>query len=439
MILAARIERETEIAERQSSSASSYQGLVVALAIIYVSPFISSWLNVFALVLLVWRVIKNDVRSFSIDYCVLVPVALIFRIPSGLSLLTYLCVFAALWYFSKEDYVGSSSLVVLILLLAYYLTRMDLQISSYVLCASQLILLRALILGQNFTSMILSANSFCVSFITSSFYALLLRRSGRLAAIRGAETPAYWGSSAMRFQGLYQDPNYYMYLAIVALALLICLRTKEHIKRIPFLMSAIAVIIFGFATYSKTFAIIVLFLFIAYVITQLATGRYLYALVLTTIVPLIAYFALSFSGSSLSVVLYRFTSASNIDELTTGRSALFSIYATRILSTPAATLFGLGFDAPILGKATHNLYLEIAYYSGLVGLIGFTLYTLLLGVELRMRTSPVRNRLGIVNYLVLAAAMLLFASLHGMFSPSTYVTIYLSLCSLVMPWAESRE
>ena len=90
-------------------------------------------------------------------------------------------------------------------------------------------------------------------------------------------------------------------------------------------------------------------------------------------------------------------------------------------------------DAQLLEKGTHNLFLEIQYYIGLIGLILFFFYfgTLIILVKKKRTTGCAASRM--FNYSSLIVFIALFCSLQGMFSISVYTLLYLAVISIGIP------
>lgn len=69
-------------------------GICAILALIYLSPFVSSWLNYVAFLICIYRLVKYDERIFSVDYCCLISVATVFSLPGGLSFVVVISLIA---------------------------------------------------------------------------------------------------------------------------------------------------------------------------------------------------------------------------------------------------------------------------------------------------------------------------------------------------------
>ena len=405
-------------------------GICAILALIYLSPIVGSWLNYAAFGLCIYRLVQYDERVFSVDYCSLISVATVFTLPGGLSLVVVLSLIAVVWFVVRDGLVVDTSLLALLLLVCYLMVRMQFSLSAFVLCASQLLIIYLMISFLNVQTIVLDIEWFVINVTISSAYALFFRNSPKIIRIIGKEVPAFLGSSLTRFQGLFRDPNYYMSLVIMSIVLLTLLKFQKHISKRRFLLGMGCMFVFGALTYSKTFLLLLCLYWILCVIYLLRGNRWLLAIAFAAGT---ASLAILLANTLFATTLYRITSASSVSELTTGRTALFEIYWREVLSSPGIMLLGKGMSAQLLEKGTHNLFLEIQYYIGLIGLILFFFYfgTLIILVKKKRTTGSAASRM--FNYFPLIVFIALFCSLQGMFSISVYTLLYLAVISIGIP------
>ncbi|MCD8341834.1 MAG: hypothetical protein LUC87_06735 [Clostridiales bacterium] len=418
----------------RSSGAYPAGGILLSLFLLYLAPFTDARLPYIAFLVCLYRVIRYDAAVFGTDYCVLAAVSLLFQTPGGTSLLAYLCIFAVIWQFLRGSFRADASFLVLMLLLDYLLLRMGGGVNRFVLCFSQLALLRLFLPGQTGAAVVRTSRLFCLSLLASSVYAWVFRGAPQLLLLQGAEVAAYQGSSATRFQGLFQDPNYYMALLAVGIALTIRLFANRQIGGAELAVVAGGLSVFGFLTYSKTFLVVFLALLLLFVLFQLLAGRAVLGLGTAVCAALGLAVAAACPDTPVSVVLYRLFSASGLNELTTGRAELFTAYLEAILARPSTLLVGVGLSGEALSLDPHNLFLELTYYLGVIGLALFLLYLALLMHGMGRWGAGVRHRQPApVRYLVLLTAAALFCTLSGMFSATTYVMLFLGIAAAAMP------
>lgn len=414
-------------------------GIILVLALNYLSPFVTSLLVYPAFLICVYRIIRYDEKVFATDYCILMPVTLLFSTSGGMSLLVYLCLFADVWYFVRRGIRAEAAVVLLILLLNYLILRMQFNIGQFALCFGQLFLLYVLIPQQDERSAERSARAFCASLLLSSAYALVFRNTPQIEALRGYEVPAYWGSSIIRFYGLFEDPNYYAMLLITALALVIKLKDCKRLGWPTFIIGGLLLIACGILTYSKTFFIMLVLLVCIYLVWQFWNKRVLRGILLTAGILVVGGILLFAEGSPFAVVLTRLTSSTNLDELTTGRSELFVSYFEAITSDLKSVIIGKGMAASNLGRDPHNLFLEIAYYIGLVGMVLMVAYYSILIRSIVKQNEAVQKQNMVAKYAVLFVVTMLHVTLHGMTAIASYVSFFAAAMAMLLTKKQEDE
>lgn len=406
--------------------------LIMILVLIYAAPFISLYLNYLAFIICVYRIVRYEESVFAVDYCVLASVSYIFVSTGIVSLLSWLSIVAALWGIIKMGVRAAPSFALLVILLNYMLFRMQGEVNTFVLSVSQLILMFVLLTNQREEGIVYCMKGFCLSVIVSSLYAMMFRNTSQINYLLGNEIEAYWKSSFTRFRGLFRDPNYYMTMVAAAIALLAVLYLNKYLSQKAFATGAGALMFFGALTYSKTFLVVLMVFCILFVAMLFSRKKYILG-IMCVFIFLIA--GIILSRTILAVTIYRFTSTDNLYELTTGRSELIAEYLQEITKSAGNLFFGAGLSAEILGRGTHNLFLEIVYYYGLIGFGIMIAYIVTLIQLIGQRfEKAVRRRSGILKYAVLLIFLLLFSTLQGLRFSITYVILYLSiLATIIIP------
>lgn len=405
--------------------------MALVLLLIFLSPFVSSYLCYAALLICIYRAVRYNSGIFITDYCVLLPLFHLFRGPDGMSLQVYLCLFAAVWYLIRGSVKVNSVVVWFLLLFNYLIARMQMDIANYLLSFGQIFLCFVLLPRQDSSSALRACKFFCVSVLLSSFYAIAVRNSWQLQAIIGPEAVAIWGTGIMRFRGLFEDPNYYMTLLVVALGLLLKLRDDRHISLLSFWIQAAPLAVFGVLTYSKTFLLVAVLLAGFYFLWQMANRKLVWSFVLVALAVSGISVLLLWEDSPLAVILARLSSADSLDELTTGRTVVFADYLEIIFGDVKSFFFGQGLSAEGLVKDPHNLYIEILYYLGAVGLL---LYSGFFVAVLRCLRRKVDNPSFYSRNIVLVLVLILFFTLHGIFQSITMGNFLLALlATLIVP------
>lgn len=407
-------------------------GICLAMGLIYLSPFTSSLTSYGAFAVCLYRMIRYDAKVLAADYCVLIPAAQIFATSGKMSLMIYVCLLAAVWQFIRTGIRAESHYVMLILLMNYLVARMQLDVSRFVLCFGQMAFLCVVLPQQDEQSAEWTAKAYCVGLLVSSGYALAVRESWQLIAVIGKESEAIWGSGILRFRGLFRDPNYYMMMLVIGIALLLKLRDCGRIRLWPFLAMCAAMGALGILTYSKTFFLVLLMLVGIYILWQIRNGKVFRGVVLIALVAAAAVVILVWEDSPFQVVITRLVSADNVDELTTGRTTVYADYLEEILSGPDTFLLGLGMAAEGLIKDPHNFYIEAAYYTGVIGLgllVGF--YASMVDA-MRRRAPGFREQHLIGRYVVVFTTLVLYFTLHGMFQIMSYGGLFLAVLSIML-------
>lgn len=407
-------------------------GALAAMAVLYVAPFITPLLALVAFAILVARIVLYDAKVFAVDYAMMVPITLLFQFEQ-MSLLLYLGLFASVWFFVVSPVKKGAHFYIFLIFLNYLILRMSLNVSGVILCAGQLLMMCVLLPLQSADSARKLAQMFCYSIVLSSIYALALRGSSVLFEIRGPEMPAYWGATLRRFQGLFEDPNYYMTLVVTAMTLTMKLFACGHFKLSQFIGMEIVLLCFGALTYSKTFFVAVLIMALTGIVWLYSHKKFMPAIICTVLALGFLLYVI-FSSSFFAVLIFRVESG-NLDDFTTGRSEVFATYYRVISQDALSTLFGQSLDAPRLGKDPHNLYLEITYYLGLVGLL---LMITLIGTIVYQVSKKSKKHDLITKYLPLMMVLILYMALHGIFSTVSYAIFFLAISSIMIERAEAE-
>lgn len=183
----------------------------------------------------------------------------------------------------------------------------------------------------------------------------------------------YNASTGIRFSGMNGDPNYYTISLILVLFGALLLNKKN---KLFFWLSFGLTFFFGAQTLSKSFLIIFMVSLI-FIFADLMKSENTKITVLFFTVVIIVGFVMFRSGyfTSVDFIIRRITSADSVSELTTGRSDIWVSYLRYIFNSNAFTiLFGGGLSAPLLdGKGSHNLFIELLYYFGIIGSALFSL------------------------------------------------------------------
>ena len=404
--------------------------MLLALLLIFLSPFVSRYLCYGALLICLCRVILYSQRVFVADLVLLMPLYQLFSGIDGMSLLVYLDLFAALWYLIRGSVRRNSSVVWFLLLMLYMIARMQLAVANFLLSFGQIFLLFVLLPPQDDASAIRATRFFCVGLVLSSLYALVFRNSSAIIAIIGHEATAIWGTRIMRFRGLIRDPNYYMTMLLVALGLLLKLRNERLLSLGAFWLLAVPTAVFGILTYSKTFLLVAVMLTGIYILWQFGSRKLIWACSLTLLAVAGLTVLILWDRSPLAVVLTRLNSAGSLNDLSTGRFGVYADYLEIVFHDVGSFLFGQGIAAEGLVNDPHNLYIELLYYTGAFGLIFYVGFYAAMIYNLLKNVPPIPRGGLLGRYMVLTVVLALYLTLHGMFQPITMGSFLLALLSM---------
>lgn len=407
-----------------------FWGMAFVTASLLASLFLSHYLVYLAFFVCIYRMVKYDLTVFSVDYCVLLPLSMLFRTSGGMALMVYLSILAVIWYLFRRGIRVNLALFVTFLLAIYLLLRFE--TGNYVLVLSQMVLLYIMLPRQDTQSAENSVKGFCISLFISSLYALLFRHTYQIQALRGTEVPAFFGSSYYRFQGLFADPNYFNALLITSIAILLKLKDLQRVTVSFFYLIGGSFVLFGLLTYSKSFFLCLILLVGIYVLWQLRDRKVFWASLIVIAVMLAATVMLLLEFTPLMVILQRFTGSKTLSSMTTGRTDVFLLYWAQVTKSFSNFFIGLGQKAYRIYKDPHNLYLEIMYHTGLVGLSLFVIYVFSMIREARKKIKGQHMRNFFSKYVVMIVVLTVFCALHGIFSVMLYGIFYLVFLSIML-------
>lgn len=407
--------------------------MVLVYVMILLTPFVSSLTSYAAFAICLYRIIRYDAKVFATDYALLIPINMLFRTPGGLTLTVFLCLIAAIVCVIREGLQANRALVILLILMNYLLLRMQTKINDFVLCFGQLFMLYALLPKQDAESAERTAKAYCGSLLTASLFALVFRENAALRGVLGYESEAIWGSGILRFQGLLRDPNYYMTTVIVGLAALAKLKECRRIRLLSFILMGVAFVMFGVLTYSKTFFLMFALLGVVFIIWQFWNKKFLLGTVLVIAVVLTAETLLFSENSPFAVVMSRFLSSEDISDLTTGRTDIYLDYLAAIVKNPIIFFFGYGIAAPELERAPHNIYLQIIYHMGVVGLALIVGFLVTMVKVLKDQMPETQEQSAISKYVVLLMMAVLYFSLQGIFDVDFYGSMFIAFLAMIIP------
>lgn len=406
--------------------------MLIVMTLVLLSPFVSPYLCYIAFLICLYRIIRYDVKVFATDYCILLPVTQAFRTTEGMSFFVWICLIAAILYFLRGTIRANATLVFLLVLLNYLITRMQMAISDFVLCFGQMFVLYVLLPKQDAQSAERTTKAFCWSVIVTSLYALVFRNTSQLLSIRGPESFAIWGTSIMRFSGLIKDPNYYMTLLVTGMGALCKLREAGRIQGLWFWGQIVAMTAFGILTYSKAFFLMFLLLMGLYIVWQFWSKKFFKGMAFAVLGIVVGMYFLLSENSPFAIVLTRLTSSSRLSDITTNRSDLIIRYWNVVTENIVNFMFGLGLKTPLLGAGAHLLYLELVYFVGVLGLILILGLFCCMAQDIQKNNPQARKQSLIAKYAVVTIVAIQYLSLQGMFQVLTYGVFFVAFLTIII-------
>lgn len=210
---------------------------------------------------------------------------------------------------------------------------------------------------------------FSLGIIAASLCALYFEN---FANIRKFITVASY-STIIRRSGFYGDANFYVAQVLAAFAGVLTLTLCELNRQKKILLGVIAMFLLycGFLSGSKSFAIIATVSAALWTVAVLrARGRaglkMIFLVGLSAVIVFVTTSTL-FQGL-IEVIVTRFSSADDLDSLTTGRIGLWESYIGEIVGNVKVFFLGRGFtNIKVNGRGSHNTILQMFYQFGLLG------------------------------------------------------------------------
>lgn len=176
-----------------------------------------------------------------------------------------------------------------------------------------------------------------------------------------------------RLSGYYNDPNFYSahITACLAGVMLLLSREKKSSHRLVLAVISVVLLYCGLLSASKSFIVITACLFFVWILTLLEKenrgSNAIKVFVGLFCAGVIVLTSTAFQ-ELFKIVDTRFSYASNVSELTTGRTDIWYYYIDELTHNPLLALFGEGFSSVIIGKkASHNTVIQGVFQFGLIG------------------------------------------------------------------------
>ena len=399
-----------------------FLSLFVSVALICLTPFTTPYLSFVVFAIQIVRLVCCKAEVFFVDIACLIPFYYIFREPGGKSLYAILIILACVFFLFTKKFEKNDTWVIGVCLICYFLTRStaDFIASLPVLSGILIICIATHIIKRE--KAVIIAKAYIVSILISSIFGYIFKDNSALINYTRDPALAQYGSDAVRFKGLFTDPNYYFSCVIVAIALIIVLYISKEVNATLFVSGFIGLSLFGFITYSKTFFIIYVFACFFYMLVSLKRKRFLIAVIFGFLFLFVLFNVIVGELEFFVILRERFTKGDDLNSLTTGRSDAWNNYLEYIFSNATTLIFGEAFNAPMLnGIGTHNMAIELLYHTGSIGLALFVAF-LCASVKNCMvnNFSKTSAHKGVMKYGLIMVFVITYMSLQAAFSSVMY-------------------
>lgn len=339
-------------------------------AILYIAVWCSLFVHTYALLLIagctVLTAFFGKTRSVYYQLFFMLPFTVVYKLsPQATSLFAYVMLAVGCILTFRIHKIGRKQLVLIMVFAVYVITGMG---SNYTTAAKLIIGLLLLYFFVNTTKEEDFKNqifAFTLGLLGSSVIGLFKESwPGLEAYFDSIDTIFVDGVRTMRFSGLYYDPNYYSVSVVLAVFLCIVLLLRHSTNRIALGGSIVALLLFGFLSYSKMFFLVILLLTAIVSLHQAKSPKRMISLIIGLAIVLGVFYAWASDSGYLLTIIERFESG----DLTTGRADLWKEYTQYILDRPITLLFGEGLDITyFLESVPHNTYLEMICCMGIIG------------------------------------------------------------------------
>lgn len=364
-----------------------------------------------------------DISSCTIDIVAIISFSAIYKFsPSGVSLVLYYILIADAFFLLKGKLKNTGTIILLLYCFAYLFLRSDLLYNQYLTVISSLILLALLI--SNITPYDLKTILlyYCLGLSISIFYGWILQDSTVLYLYLNESIQVASDVDVIRFKGLFADPNYLGTFCTLGLALILQ-RYLLNLQVKRYTVFLFIICLASILTISKSVILQMIFLLVILLIYSWRNKSTSIAIITTFCLFVFVYYAMTNQVSVISIIFDRFQEGSSLNEMTTGRSDLWQVYLSDIFSSLSTFLWGHGFSAGLLGKGTHNILLEIMYYTGTVGLLSvFAVFCCLF----KLMVKRYAMKITLIKCLPLIVLFLSYLALQGFFSFAFYIQIFIA-------------
>lgn len=182
-----------------------------------------------------------------------------------------------------------------------------------------------------------------------------------------------YGGEIDRYTGIFGDPNAVSIYVILCLFILLQLLRNNELSSTIFLSGSTVLTMIGLLTGSKScFLLLIIYWFVFFISKTQKIALKILLLIATT------YIILTFSTTNLYDLFY-FRFFGGASGITTGRTDIWETYISYLNQGGISNwLIGFGINTANLpdGRAAHNVFIQIIYNLGVIGLVLYLAYWL---------------------------------------------------------------
>lgn len=373
------------------------------------------------LVLLAFMVLLafcGPVKVAFYNLLILMPYAMVFKLSSGsTSLWTYYMLFAAVLVAMRVKRINAKVLTLLLCFVVYTVFGVKGAVTDWIKQIAAVLLLYFFVKTADIEDAKNYTAAYGLGLLGSSIIGLNKVTNPAIVKYFSSLKSEYInGVSTYRFTGLYLDPNYYAVGLVLILFLGILLLVNKKAPKAVFIPMLLALLYFGFLSYSRMFIISVA-LAVVFFTGYLLKGRkgVGIAVAFAVIIGVMIYF-IGTQTTLIDGLLSRFGRA----DISNNRFNIWSSYMNYIVGTSHVLFLGTGLGSPYYnGVGPHNTFIEVLYFMGVVGSV---LYYYLLGIIMTCRREIKRRKM--IHYALLLVFLVMISTL-GFFKTNDFLFCFM--------------
>ncbi len=397
------------------------------IAAILIAPFTSPYLALLAFVVQLFRLVKYDISTACSDLAFLIPFSGIYRAPGGDSLIAYFVLIFDIVIIWRKPYIkANKTLLVLLMSFLYFPLRIGIKISTIAFVCGGLLFLYLAFSNKDIVDETNILYFFVSGTAAATIYALIFVGSSAVAATVRIDSNVNDG----RFRGLFADPNYYSSILVLAMVALLIFYSQKKIKSIAFWPCFALFLFAGILTVSKSFFLMLAVITLYYMVNWFVNRKFFKGMGSLIVFVFLAHLVFLGKIPFFNNILSRFLSAGSLSDLTTGRTELWGLYIRHSFQSFKNILFGEGFDVMHYSKDPHNIYIEVLYNTGVIGLLLLFSFFIFVWRDANNGSKRIGNaNERFLSFLPLMSIAMIYFFLQGISSIQFYLILFVMYIS----------